>query len=325
MTGVRRVGIGLLFRVIGVYSAVAIGGIDAMPAAATELPLSGKDMAVAEVTAAPVDAGETPDGEPVISRNLLGLEAAPLTEPIVTDRPDFTESAITVPRGRFQLEAGYTFTYDSGDGERNMDHTYPESLLRVGLVDDVELRLGWLGWSHSSRMFRERNEDGRREKLTDFENGATDLSVGFKFHFLDQKEWVPDLGLIVDTTVPVGAGNKTTGDVDPGVKLLWAYDLGRDFALSGNVNLAAATSENGRFLQTASSISLARAWTDRVGTYIEYFGFYPNDRGQSDAHYANSGVTYLVNDNFQIDVRVGVGLNDEADDFFSGVGLSFRW
>src|SRR5215475_7721761 len=38
--------------------------------------------------------------------------AAPLTEPIDTDRPDFTESPETVPRGHFQLEDGFTFTLD---------------------------------------------------------------------------------------------------------------------------------------------------------------------------------------------------------------------
>lgn len=287
-----------------------------------EVPATPRESTVYSAPA--TDPDSDINSEP--ARNPLGLPAAPLTEPIVTDRPDFTESAVTVPWGHAQLETGYTFSYDSGDGERNMDHTYPESLLRVGLVEDVELRIGWIGWSHSSRMYRERDEENnRRLKITDYENGATDMSLGFKFHFLDQKEWVPDLGLIIDASIPVGAKNKTSGDVDPGMKLLWAYDLGHDFALSGNVNLAVPTSDNHRFVQTSSSISLAKGWTDKIGTYVEYFGFYPNDRHQNDAHYANGGMTYLVTDNFQIDLRAGLGLNDEADDFFTGIGFSFRW
>ncbi|MFQ5990494.1 MAG: hypothetical protein ACE5K9_11330 [Candidatus Methylomirabilales bacterium] len=31
-------------------------------------------------------------------------------DPLVTDRPDFTESTETVAPGRFQIEAGYTFS-----------------------------------------------------------------------------------------------------------------------------------------------------------------------------------------------------------------------
>ncbi|HWL93385.1 MAG TPA: transporter [Phycisphaerae bacterium] len=276
-------------------------------------------------------AGQTsqPSGEAAATdapaRNILGLDAEPLTGPLVTDRPDFTESTSTIPYGHLQLEGGYTFSYDSGDGERNMDHTYPEMLARIGLVKNVELRIAWLGWSHSSQMHRERSEEGRYLKLTDFENGPTDMNLGFKFHLLDQKEWIPDFGVIVDASIPVGAQNKTSGDVDPTVKWLWAYDLGHDFAISGNVNFAVPTSENGRFFQAASSISLSHAFTDRLGGYVEYFGFYPNDRGQSDAHYTNGGLTFLVTDNFQLDIRAGVGLNDEADDFFTGIGFAYRW
>ena len=36
-----------------------------------------------------------------------------LDEPLVTDRPDFTESSTTVGQGVVQLEMGYTFTGDS--------------------------------------------------------------------------------------------------------------------------------------------------------------------------------------------------------------------
>ncbi len=38
-------------------------------------------------------------------------------EPLVTDRPDFTESAETVAPGLFQLESGYTFTRRGDDKE----------------------------------------------------------------------------------------------------------------------------------------------------------------------------------------------------------------
>jgi hypothetical protein len=56
--------------------------------------------------------------------------AAPLTEPLVTDRPDFTESAEAVPYGHFQLAVGYTFTFDRESKDRVRDHTAPEILLR---------------------------------------------------------------------------------------------------------------------------------------------------------------------------------------------------
>ena len=57
---------------------------------------------------------------------------------MVTDRPDATESAVTVGVGVFQLESGYTF--DKADGVRI--HSLGEILLRVGVADILELRFG---------------------------------------------------------------------------------------------------------------------------------------------------------------------------------------
>jgi hypothetical protein len=264
-----------------------------------------------------------PNAAPTV--NLLGLEADPLEEAIVTDRPDFTESALAVPRGHAQLEGGYTFTYDSGDGVRRSEHVYPEFLLRVGLVREWELRVAWDGWIHGEEVFREANDAGRRVVVTDRADGAGDMSLGVKRHLWDQDGLRPDFGLIVEADLPTGGRDQTSGDVDPGMKLLWGYDLTDSLGLAGNVNCAVPTSGNERFFQVSASISLAVSLTDRLGFYTEYFGFYPADFDNSDAHVANGGFTYLITDNLQLDVRAGVGLNDEADDFFAGAGFAVRF
>lgn len=74
-----------------------------------------------------------------------GPHGARKGKPIETDRPDFTEASSVVPAGRIQLESGYTFFLDNNDGTRSMQHTFPEWLLRVGLTDRLELRLGRAG------------------------------------------------------------------------------------------------------------------------------------------------------------------------------------
>lgn len=267
----------------------------------------------------------TEDMNDTPSVNFLGLDAAPLVGSLVTDRPDFTESALAVPRGRVQLEAGYTFTSDKEDGVRTKDHTFPELLLRVGLVDDVELRVAWSGWSLTRKEFNAKNDVGRTVKMHTRDNGGTDMNLGFKFHLLNQNGWVPEFGVIVSADLPTGASGKTSGDSDPNLGLLWSYDLTDDLGIAGNVNFAVPTSEKGRFLQTSASVSMGYSLTDELGAYVEYYGFYNNDRNTDAAHYANGGVTYLITDNFQVDVRVGAGLNEEADDFFVGTGFAWRF
>ena len=155
--------------------------------------------------------------------------------------------------------------------------------------------------------------------------GASDLSLGFKLKLADQEGLRPHFGVIAELSLPIGGAPATSGDVDPAVKLLWAYDLGESLSVAGNLNLAVPTQDAHRFVQAAASLSVAAALTERLGTYIEYFGEYPASDGEDAAHVLNGGFTFLINDNLQIDIRAGFGLNDEAPDLFAGVGFSVRF
>lgn len=39
----------------------------------------------------------------------------------------------------------------------------------------------------------------------------------------------------------------------------------------------------------------------------------------------DGGFTYLLRDDLQVDASAGVGLSDDADDWFVGLGLSLRF
>jgi len=248
----------------------------------------------------------------------------PMDEPLITDRPDFTESTETVPTGHLQLESGYTFTSSREGGPRATDHTAPEVLWRVGLGERLELRIGWDGYTYTyaDSLSETGVGDGSRKRA---KQDAHDLSLGLKVKLFEQEGRRPHFGIIVGVTVPTGAGTGTTGDVDPGIVFLWAYDLSEDTAIAGNVGIAMPTEENHRFVQTTASVSYGIALTRKWGAYAEYFGVYPSSDSGRDAHFFNTGVTYLVNKDLQLDVRVGLGLNEEAGDFFTGVGFVKRF
>ena len=59
-----------------------------------------------------------------------------LDEPLVTDRPDFTEASSTVGLGVAQLEFGYTYVFDDDGTVSTKSHSYPETLLRYGIFAD---------------------------------------------------------------------------------------------------------------------------------------------------------------------------------------------
>lgn len=252
-------------------------------------------------------------------------ETDPLQEPLITDRPDFTESTEVVPTGHFQLEMGYTFTYDREGSDRVQDNTTPELLARIGMADNFELRIGWEGYSFTRLRLdaptRSRRTIGREE----WSQGSNDVTLGFKLKLAEQDGWRPHTGIIGEISVPSGSPNRSSGDVDPAIKFLWAYDLSDRLSLAGNLNVGIPTENAHRFVQASASLALGVVLTDRVGTYVEYFGFYPGSDGTDAAHSLNGGFTFLVHPNLQFDVRAGAGLNEEADDFFTGVGLAWRF
>lgn len=258
-------------------------------------------------------------------RGVLGLRAAPLEGPLVTDRPDFTESTDAVPLGRVQIEMGYTFTYDREGDERRRDHSAPELLVRIGIAEGWELRIGWAGYAWAQERSGGETRVGRPIMEEAWSQGANDLSLGFKVKLAEQRGMIPHVGLIGEISVPTGSAGFGSGDVDPCLKLLWAYDLSERLSVAGNVNVGVPTENSHRFVQASGSVTVAVALNERWGTYVEYYGFYPNADGADCAHYLNGGLTYLVNDNFQFDWRIGAGLNREADDVFTGLGFSWRF
>ena len=238
---------------------------------------------------------------------VLAENVAPLSgvlESMETDRPDFTEGTRTVQSGRYQLEAGYTYTYDHASGVRSEDHTFPEALLRVGLLSDLELRLAWEGYSIANDV-----------------EGFSDTSLGIKHRMYDQDGLIPALSFIFETSIPTGESQVSADALQPSFKVLWAFDLTEQLAVAGNLNFDFPVEDNQRFYETAASFAVAYD-----AGFIEYFGFYPSaEAPESTAiHFLNGGFTLPLGENFQFDVRAGFGLNSEAADFFSGAGFSYR-
>ena len=97
-----------------------------------------------------------PPGFPCVSRPWLGVLACLLAAPLaaqtelVTDRPDQTESAVVVPRGTVQIETGWLRTEEEDGPVEIETEELLGTLVRVGLSDRVELRLGWSGGSTAS-------------------------------------------------------------------------------------------------------------------------------------------------------------------------------
>jgi hypothetical protein len=249
-----------------------------------------------------------------------GEEEEEEESPIETDRPDFTEASTTVGRGRVQLEMGYTYIRDDEDGTRVDAHSYPETLLRVGMLAEwFEFRLAW------NYAVEKTTVAGASSTISNPE----DLYVGVKLALTEQVGIFPEMALMPQMTVPTApvVDGFGTGEVMPGVNWLYGWDINDFLAAGGSSQVNRARDDAGEFYtEFAQSFTIGYGLTDKLGAYTEWFALIPHGAAEAKPeHYFNGGFTYLLSNDLQLDIRAGVGLNEHADDFFIGSGASYRY
>lgn len=231
-------------------------------------------------------------------------------DPLVTDRPDFTESAAVVPQGRAQIETGYTFTHTGG----HEGHALGEVLIRVGVFDRVETRVGINSYAWV--------DDGIRRT-----SGLEDGSIGLKILLSEGVSATglkPATALILEAGIPYGASGLTTDAVEPSFTLCLGSDLSETVSLGANAGGAWVESPGGRRAQWSASLTAATAVSEMVGVYAEWFGLVNSRDLGPNTNYVNGGMTLLFGLDTQFDGRIGVGLNSHSPDYFVGIGISRR-
>ena len=249
--------------------------------------------------------------------------AAHAQQPLVADRPDFTEATSTVGRGVFQFEFGYTFGVDDADGVTARAHSYGEPLLRAGVLSDrLEFRVGAGAATLST--------ESRGHTAT--ESGLEDLYLGVKVALTEQRGVLPATAILPQVTLPIGGDAFSAGRSLPGVNFLYSWDFTEAVSLAGSTQVNAAVGDQDQdYREWAQSLSCGVALGERAGLYGEWYAFVPSgldlpagSAGKPTEHYLNSGLAWLANEDLQWDIRVGFGLNDAAEDMYVGAGVVFR-
>jgi len=238
--------------------------------------------------------------------------ATALHDPISTDRPDYTESTITVRPRVVQIEGGHTFERVAAE----KTNTTGELLVRIGVAPRAELRI----------------EPGSYTKVTSaagdasgWEDGAIGTKVRLYARPNDGPSIVPDVSLVAATSVPTGGSAFRQRRLQPEAKLANAWTITDRIGLSTNLVVARPVDERGRYTELAASASFGFDLTPRVGAFAEVFGFAPQRDDLARTHYVDTGLTFGLTPNFQLDVRGGVGVNGTAPDYFLGLGFARRW
>ena len=232
------------------------------------------------------------------------LSWAQKNEPIAADRPDQTETPAIVPRGMFQVEAGFAFQKTA-----SQSHTFslPTALWKYGVNENFELRL--------ITEFVAETID--KESIS----GFTPILVGFKVKLCEENNIFPKTSFIGHISLSKAASKNYKTDYNaPEFRFTMQHTLTEKISLGYNLGCEwDGFSPSPTYIYT---LTTGYSFTETFSSYVELFGYAPNN--DSANHNFDGGITYLITDNFMVDLSSGVGLTDNAPQHYVAIGFSFR-
>ena len=245
------------------------------------------------------------------STSLIAQESD-LNSPLITDRPDATESPSVVPKGTIQIETGAFYEETENEDVLSKNTTFNTTLMRIGLLERMELRIGW--------DFTEIKREINTIELNAIENGLSPLLFGAKVNITEENGLLPEMGLIGHIFLPFTASSdfkpETTG---VNFRLSFAHTLNESSSLS--YNIGAEWGDDSPEALYIYTLAYGYSITNKFGIYAELYGEFPEDNRAN--HLWDAGLTYLVNNSIQLDATIGSGINNGQKILLSG-GLSIR-
>jgi hypothetical protein len=272
----------------------------------------------------PVDRGPSPL-ETLTGERVAGAGRAEPRDEIETDRDSFTPATTTAGVRRLIVEAAYSFVDNRGIKET---HSVPELILRYGLTDRVELRLGWnyeVGGVGNSTTGADATADDPTAERASILREYT-LAYGAKVRVTDQDRWVPQTAVILQGFTPTGGSAGSSPATQLIATGIAGWELPRRWKLDAAVRYGTASEEGDHFHTWAPSAVLRVPLGERWVAHAEYFGLFSTGREQNiTKHFVSPGLHYLVTPDLEVGVRVGWGLNDQSARFFSNAGVGWRY
>jgi len=222
---------------------------------------------------------------------------------LITDRPDATESSVLVPKGYFQIELGSQFS----EGNIQEDLTYGTGLFRIGVLDNLEFRLG-LDYSRSKF---------KQTLIEEDLNSFSPLLVGFKIGIAKENGILPEMALLGHLSLPYTSKYTEATGID--FRFAFSHTLSDRSGLS--YNLGSGWDGLGDGLQYIYTVSYGYSINQNLGWFAEIYGHAPEN--QEATHYVDSGFTYLLANNFQLDAYIGTAINNDPN-LILGAGFSYR-
>ena len=151
--------------------------------------------------------------------------------------------------------------------------------------------------------------------------GFSPLALGLKVKLAEEKGFWPQAALIGHIELKSGSHEFKSPNTTTNFRFTFSNTLSDAWSLSYNLG-AAWSGENpeATFLYT---LSVGYSINKKLAAFAEAYSFFP-ERSKADNR-VDGGFTYKFSPVVQFDVSGGLGLSENAPDYFLSTGLSMRF
>jgi hypothetical protein len=238
------------------------------------------------------------------------------------DRPGLDTPPCTVDPGHVAVEMGGLDWTEQKDPDTRTDTLVAGDLLvRLGLTDSLEAKVGWTPYGH----VRERD---RTTGAITRSSGTGDVSVSLQQNLSHPDGQGFSIAVAPYATLPTGGKAIGAGDWGAGVLIPISYGITDKVSLTATPEIDAAVDEDrsGRHLAYGSVVGVNYQFSKQVTSALEFQATRDDDpEGHSTETLASLSVAYQPMDGLQFDVGAVKGLNDASPDIELYFGVARRF
>lgn len=252
--------------------------------------------------------------------------AEPRTEPeereefLETDRNSFTFAPFTPGAGRTVLEFAYSYLSFGGEGTK---HSFPEFVLRYGVGDRLELRLGYNYETGPASEVGEGNIagnfgiDAEQQILYGFKYATTRQGAAFRL--------MPHTAFLAQAHTPIGS---VEGQTQMRLGYVWGWMLRNGWSLDQAIRFGTDREGHDGYQIWAPStvLRIPLGVEKRWFTHIEYFGLMSQAKEREfSKQFVDTGLHYFITPNIEVGGVVAFGINDQSRGTIANVGFGIRF
>ena len=241
----------------------------------------------------------------------------------VTDRPDRTESPISVDAGHFQIETDLvvmTSNTETAGGQevKTTGTSWMLSNVKFGLTRDIDFQV----------VIAPVNSVKAEVNGTEVANtsGFGDTTLRLKVNLMGNDEGDFALGVMPFVTLPTNSDGLGHKKYEGGFWVPFGYSLADEWGLGGmfQYNRAKNESDDDFHNEYVTSLTVGHPIVGELSGYGEFWNQFSTETDSKWQATVDFGLTYMLIPDVQLDAGVNIGVTEATDDLNPFIGFSAR-